>query len=72
MFWRFVVWVAIGPALHFNTNWWLLIGTYARLIGLNNGFVLRNVYTVLGDYESEQFTQVEYEDMDMIGVEDDS
>ncbi|KAF8860901.1 putative low affinity iron transporter [Acephala macrosclerotiorum] len=63
-----VVWVAIGPALHFDTNWWLLIGTYAGLIGLNDGFVLRNVYTVLGDYENEQFTQVEYEDMNMLAV----
>ena len=67
-----VVWVGIGPALHFNTNWWLLIGTYAGLIGLNDGFVLRNVFTVLGDHETEQFAQVEYDDMDMlaaIGVE---
>lgn len=63
-----IVWVAIGPALHFDTNWWLLIGTYAGLIGLNDGFVLRNVYTVLGDYENKQFTQVEYEDMDMLAV----
>jgi low-affinity ferrous iron transport protein len=63
-----VVWAAIGPALHFDTNWWLLIGTYAGLIGMNDGFVLRNVYTVLGDYENKQFTQVECEDMDMLAV----
>ena len=63
-----VVWVAIGPALHFDTNWWLLIGTYAGLMGLNDGFVLRNVYTVLENYENEQFTRVEYEDMDMLAV----
>ena len=63
-----IVWVAIGPALHFDTNWWLLIGTYAGLIGLNDGFVLRNVCTVLGDYDNEQFSQVEYDDMDMLAV----
>ena len=63
-----IVWVAIGPVLHFNANWWLLIGTYAGLIGLNDGFVLRNVYTVLEDFENEQFTQVEYGDMDMLAV----
>jgi len=63
-----LVWVAIGPALHFNANWWLLIGTYAGLIGLNDGFVLRNVYTVLEDFENEQFTQVEFDDMDMLAV----
>ncbi|KAH6680173.1 Low affinity iron permease-domain-containing protein [Halenospora varia] len=63
-----IVWVAIGPALHFDANWWLLIGSYAGLIGLNDGFVLRNVCTVLGDFDNEQFTQVEYEDMDMLAV----
>jgi low-affinity ferrous iron transport protein len=63
-----IVWVAIGPALHFDANWWLLIGTYAGLIGLNDGFVLRNICTVLGDFENEQFTQVEYNDMDMLAV----
>jgi len=31
-----IVWVVIGPALHFEANWWLLIGTYAGLIGLNS------------------------------------
>lgn len=63
-----VVWVAIGPALHFNANWWLLIGTYAGLIGLNDGFVLRNVCTVLGDNENEEFAQVENFDMDMLAI----
>jgi low-affinity ferrous iron transport protein len=63
-----ILWLAIGPVLHFDANWWLLIGTYAGLIGLNDGFVLRNVCTVLGDFEDEQFTQVEYDDMDMLAV----
>lgn len=39
----FVVWGAVGPLMQFNDNWWLLIGTYAGLIGMNDGFVLRNV-----------------------------
>ena len=67
-----IIWVVVGPALHFDTNWWLLIGTYAGLIGLNDGFVLRNICTVLGDSENEEFTKVEYDDLDMlaaIGVE---
>ncbi|ELR08508.1 low-affinity Fe(2+) transport protein [Pseudogymnoascus destructans] len=63
-----VVWVAIGPALHFNANWWLLIGTYAGLVGLNDGFVLRNVCTVLGDNENEEFAHVENSDMDMLAI----
>ncbi|KFY81200.1 hypothetical protein V499_00026 [Pseudogymnoascus sp. VKM F-103] len=63
-----VVWVAIGPALHFNANWWLLIGTYAGLIGINDGFVLRNVCTVLGDNENEGFAHVENFDMEMLAI----
>jgi low-affinity ferrous iron transport protein len=35
---------------------------------LNDGFVLRNVCTVLGENENEQFSQVEYDDMDMLTV----
>jgi low-affinity ferrous iron transport protein len=52
--------VAIGPALSFDSNWWLLIGTYAGLIGMNDGFVLRNVHNVLHGYEDAQFVQVTY------------
>ena len=37
------IWVVIGPAMSFNSNWRLLIGTYAGLIGLNDGFVLRKL-----------------------------
>ncbi|KAB2107847.1 hypothetical protein AG0111_0g3664 [Alternaria gaisen] len=67
-----LVWVACGPVLHFNSNWWLLIGTYAGLVGLNDGFVLRNICEVLGNYQDDQFTQVEYADLEVlsaIGVE---
>jgi low-affinity ferrous iron transport protein len=63
-----VVWIAIGPALSFNSNWWLLIGTYAGLVGLNDGFVLRNICNVLGDYEDAEFAQVTYDDMDLLEV----
>ncbi|OAL42824.1 Low affinity iron permease [Pyrenochaeta sp. DS3sAY3a] len=63
-----IIWVACGPVLHFDANWWLLIGTYAGLVGLNDGFVLRNICQVLGDYEDEQFAQVNYEDLDTLAV----
>lgn len=36
-------WAAIGPALHFDDTWWLLSGTYAGLIGMSDGFVMRNM-----------------------------
>lgn len=63
-----LAWVACGPALHFNSNWWLLIGTYAGLVGLNDGFVLRNICEVLGNYQDDQFAQVNYEDLEILGA----
>lgn len=63
-----LVWIVCGPVLHFNANWWLLIGTYAGLVGLNDGFVLRNICQVLGDYEDEQFALVNREDQDTLAV----
>lgn len=38
-----VTWASLGPILHFSNTWWLLIGTYAGLVGLFDSFVLRNV-----------------------------
>ncbi|KAL6251038.1 hypothetical protein RBB50_001246 [Rhinocladiella similis] len=43
-------WLAAGPALKFNSSWWLFIGTYAGLIGMFDGFVLRNLQSRLGSY----------------------
>ena len=63
-----VVWVVIGPAMSFNSNWWLLLGTYAGLIGMNDGFVLRNVYNEIAIHEDEQFEHQIYDDMEMLGL----
>lgn len=41
---------------------------WSRLVGLNDGFVLRNVCQVLGQYEDEQFNQVNCEDLDILAV----
>ncbi|RLL94787.1 hypothetical protein CFD26_100396 [Aspergillus turcosus] len=57
-----VVWVAIGPLLHFNSNWWLIIGTYAGLIGMNDGFVLRNLQARLQGFTDLEFAKVTTED----------
>lgn len=58
----FIVWICIGPAMGFNSNWWLLIGTYAGLIGLHDGFVLRNVQARFGQYEEDAHAGVELSD----------
>ncbi|AEO63076.1 uncharacterized protein THITE_2153032 [Thermothielavioides terrestris NRRL 8126] len=57
-----VVWLAIGPVLSFSSDWWLIIGTYAGLVGLNDGFVLRNVQLQLSRYQDKAFDQVQLED----------
>ena len=62
------VWLAIGPVMAFDSNWWLIIGTYAGLIGMNDGFVLRNVDNRLRIYEDEQFEQVRLDDMDVFAA----
>ena len=56
------VWIAIGPIVSFDSTWWLLIGTYAGLVGLNDGFVLRNVQSKLRDYETAEFAKIDLED----------
>jgi low-affinity ferrous iron transport protein len=39
-----IVWLALGHMLSWDSNWWLIIGTYTGLIGFIDGFILRNVY----------------------------
>ncbi|KAL1861866.1 hypothetical protein Plec18170_000689 [Paecilomyces lecythidis] len=63
-----VVWVAVGPLLHFSSNWWLIIGTYAGLAGMHDGFVLRNMQNRLGRYVDAEFSHVESEDEKLCGI----
>lgn len=63
-----ITWVVIGPVMSFSSNWWLLIGTYSGLIGMNDGFVLRNIYHVLRTHEDVQFNQVKMDDLDLLTV----
>jgi low-affinity ferrous iron transport protein len=63
-----LVWVAVGPVLHFNSNWWLLIGTYAGLVGLNDGFVLRNIQAKLKDFEHLQYREMDIADEQLLAL----
>lgn len=58
-----ITWVAVGPVFHFNNNWWLLIGTYAGLVGLFDSFVLRNIQGKVHLYISSQTRFVEKGDV---------
>lgn len=48
-----VAWIVAGPLLKWSSNWWLLVCIYPGLVGLNDGFVLRNVQAKLRDRETE-------------------
>ncbi|OXV09318.1 hypothetical protein Egran_02919 [Elaphomyces granulatus] len=63
-----IVWVAVGPLLRFSSGWWLLIGTYAGLVGLLDGFVLRNVQAKLKTYEDPEFAKIDVDDAALFKV----
>ena len=63
-----VIWVLVGPAMKFDSNWWLLIGTYAGLVGMNDGFVLRNVFDKQQEHEDVQFDQLMGDDQEMLAI----
>ena len=51
----FIVWIAMGSTMQWDSNWWLIIGTYTGLVGFVDGFVLRNVYFRQDVMLDEQF-----------------
>ncbi|CAD0093961.1 unnamed protein product [Aureobasidium mustum] len=63
-----VVWVVLGPVMKFDANWWLLIGTYAGLIGMNDGFVLKNLSSVCARYEDKHYEQQILDDADLVAI----
>ncbi|KAI4728833.1 Low affinity iron permease [Aureobasidium sp. EXF-10728] len=63
-----VVWVVLGPIMKFDANWWLLIGTYAGLIGMNDGFVLKNLSNVCARFEDKHYEQQILDDADLVAT----
>ncbi|TIA27960.1 Low affinity iron permease [Aureobasidium pullulans] len=63
-----VVWIVLGPVMKFDANWWLLIGTYAGLIGMNDGFVLKNLSNVCARYEDKHYEQQILDDADLVAI----
>lgn len=67
----FIAWFCIGHPMHWNDNWWLVIGTYTGLVGFVDGFVLREVFFSLTSYEHQQFYDLFEESqgiVDMCGI----
>ncbi|KAI9930836.1 low-affinity Fe(2+) transport protein [Aspergillus wentii] len=58
----FAIWIGIGNLMSWNSNWWLIIGTYTGLVGFLDGFVLRSVYFRENIHIDEQFQILAQED----------
>jgi low-affinity ferrous iron transport protein len=54
----FITWFGIGNVMHWSSNWWLVIGTYTGLVGFIDGFVLREVFFSLTNYEHDFFYEI--------------
>lgn len=60
------IWTALGPVLQYSSSWWLLIGTYAGLIGMFDGFVLRNMQGRLRSYTEHELIALHEQDRLML------
>ncbi|CUS20985.1 LAQU0S02e02894g1_1 [Lachancea quebecensis] len=58
-------WLGVGNVMNWNSNWWLIIGTYTGLIGFLDGFVLRQVYFRIVSHEQENYDTVAQEDLEL-------
>ncbi|VEU20218.1 DEKNAAC101027 [Brettanomyces naardenensis] len=64
----FAVWLAIGPTMKWNSNWWLIIGTYTGLVGFIDGFTLREVYYSITHYEEERFMELLTDSQELLDI----
>ena len=63
-----IIWIAVGPVLKFSSDWWLLIGTYAGLVGMNDGFVLRNMQARLEGYVDVELDKIDAEEEKLFAI----
>ncbi|SCU97715.1 LANO_0E16754g1_1 [Lachancea nothofagi CBS 11611] len=61
-------WIGVGSTMHWNSNWWLIIGTYTGLIGFLDGFVLRQVYFRIVSHEQDNYSAVAQDDAELFEV----
>ncbi|CCD23280.1 Fet4p NDAI_0B02450 [Naumovozyma dairenensis CBS 421] len=64
----FGVWIGIGSPLHWDDNWWLIIGTYTGLVGFLDGYVIRQVYFRIIEHEEENYSKVAEQDLELFQV----
>lgn len=61
----FAVWIGIGHLMSYNSNWWLIIGTYTGLVGFLDGFVIRQVYFRVVSHEEDNYVKVAMDDAEL-------
>lgn len=62
------IWLGVGHLLSWDSNWWLIIGTYTGLVGFVDGFVLRNVYMRQSDILNQHLQAVSEKDQDVFAL----
>lgn len=62
----FAVWVFVGHLMSYNSNWWLIIGTYTGLVGFIDGFTLREVYLSITIYEQDKYLDLLEESQELL------
>lgn len=62
------VWLGIGHLMHYDDNWWLIIGTYTGLIGFLDGFVIRQVYYRIIGFEEANYKAVAEDDLELFDL----
>lgn len=64
----FAVWIGVGHLMGWDSNWWLIIGTYTGLMGYVDGFVLREVYQSITEDEELKFAEMLKESQDLLDL----
>lgn len=64
----FGVWIATGPLMNWNDNWWLIIGTYTGLVSFTESFVLRCVYFDITKYEESKFLELLHDSQELLDI----
>lgn len=62
----FVTWVCVGHLMQYNSNWWLIIGTYTGLVGFIDGFTLREVFQLITLYEQDKYLDLLEESQELL------
>lgn len=64
----FSTWIGIGTVMHWNANWWLIIGSYTGLMGFIDGFSLREIFFSISKYETSKFNDLLEDSQELLDI----